>query len=171
MTEQRDIEYVAAVFVDRSTAEAAVAELRSLGMANEHLGVAVHDPDQRVFEDDVERDEMVAIEEGALVGLPVGVLAGMGIMAVALPGIGTVAVGGLLAAGGAAGALIGAFLGGLVGVASADSELEERRVWEEYQLQPGDILVVARSHHHPTLVREVLQKHGGHHVEHRPGSE
>ncbi len=165
MTKQEDIQYVAAVFIDRPAAEAAVAELRSLGMANEHLGVAVHEPGQRVFEDDVEHDEMVSIEEGALVGVPVGVLAGMGIMAVALPGVGTVAVGGLLAAGGAAGALIGAFIGGVVGVAAADSELEERRAWEDCRLQPDDILVVTRSHHHPALVQGVLQKHGGRRVD------
>ncbi len=167
MTRQREMEYVAAVFDDRSAAEAAVDELRALGIADEHLGVAVHDPDQRIFEDDVEHDEIVAIAKGAAVGVPIAVLAGMATAAVALPGIGSVAAAGLLAAAGAASAPVGAFVGGLVGVASADSELEERRAWEEHHLRPGDTLVVARSHDRPNLVRDVLEKHGGTYVEHR----
>lgn len=171
MTAHQDDDHVAAVFTSTQAAETAIAELRSIGIADEHLGVALHEPGQRVFEDDVEHDEAVAIGEGALAGAPLGALAGMGLVALALPGIGTVAVGGLLAAGGAAGAIFGAFFGGLIGMTTADRELEERRRWEGHLLRPGEILVVARSHQKPTQVRTTLERHGGHVVPPHPPEE
>jgi hypothetical protein len=171
MTGRMSTDHVAAVFMNRASAEAAVAELRSLGIADEHLGVAIHEPGQLVYEEDVEHDEAVALEEGVLAGVPLGALAGMGLVALALPGIGAVAVGGLLAAGGAAGMLIGGFVGGIVGLTTADHEVEERRMWEDLPLRPGNILVVARAHQRPARVRKALQDHGGSLVDLRPVAE
>jgi hypothetical protein len=153
------------VFTARTAAEDAVAGLRSEGIAGEDLGLAIHRATDLAFEDDVEHDESVAIGEGVLVGVPIGALAGMGLVAVALPGIGTVAVGGLLAAGGAAGGVFGAFMGGLLGLVKADPELSRREAWERHRLAPGEILVVARSHEQPDVVRSVLTRHGGRFVE------
>jgi hypothetical protein len=161
MAEREDQEYVAAVFSRRSDAETAVERLRAAGIADEHLGVAVREPGQQAFEVDVEHDELHAVDTGIVKGIPVGVLAGMGLVALTLPGIGTVAAGGLLAAGGAGGALIGGFLGGLVGLARASHELEESRAWEDYPLQPGEILVVARGHDQAARVTAILAHEGG----------
>lgn len=157
--------YIGAVFTDRESAQDAVTELQALGMADEHLGIVIHGLTDQAFEDDVEHDETIAIEEGVLAGVPLGALAGMGLVAVALPGIGTVAAGGLLAAGGAAGGVFGAFLGGLLGMAATDRELRNREAWERLRLEPGEILVVARSHDQPGTMRSVLTRHGGRLIE------
>jgi hypothetical protein len=161
MTSQESQEFIAAAFAKHVDAEAAVDRLRSAGIADEHLGVAIREPGQQVFEADVDHDETHAVEEGIVAGVPVGVLAGMGLVALTLPGIGTVAVGGLLAAGGAAGALIGGFVGGLVGLVRADHELEESRAWEDYPLRPGEVLVVARGHDQAARVGAILKQEGG----------
>jgi len=161
MTSQDSREFIAAVFSRHVDAETAVDRLRSAGIADEHLGVAIREPAQRVFEPDVDHDEAHAVEEGIAAGVPVGVLAGMGLVALVLPGVGTVAVGGLLAAGGVAGALIGGFVGGLLGLVRTDHELEESRVWEDYPLRPGEVLVVARGHGQAPRVEAILEREGG----------
>jgi len=161
----RDSKHIGAIFTNRLEAEAAVNELRTLGIADEHLGIAIHEPGQLVYEEDVENDEAIAAEEGALVGAPVGVIAGMALIALVLPGVGPLSAGGLLAAGGAAGALIGGFVGGVAGLATIQHEAEERRKWEDHHLPPGEVLVVARDHQQPTRVSSVLTGHGGRLVE------
>lgn len=156
-----DPEFLVAIFTRRADAEMAVDELRAIGIADEHLGVAVHEPGRRIFEPDVDRDELHFAEKGALIGVPMGAIAGMGLMTLALSGVGTVAVGGMLAMGGASGALAGGFIGGFLGLAAGGHELEERYAWEEYPLQPGELLVVARAHRRANRVRRILERNRG----------
>ena len=165
MTADRDLKHIGAIFSNRLDAEAAVNELHMLGIADKHLGIAIHEPGQLVYEEDVEHHEAVSAEEGALVGAPVGVIAGMALVALVLPGVGTISAGGLLAAGGAAGALIGGFVGGVAGLATTQHEAEERRKWEDHQLRPSEILVVVRDHQQLARVSSVLMGHGGRLVE------
>jgi hypothetical protein len=89
-----------AVFADRVKAETAVEDLRRLGLADEHLGIAVYESDSYVFEEDADADVARGIEKGIVIGAPIGAVAGMTILALVIPGVGILGVGGILAAGG-----------------------------------------------------------------------
>jgi hypothetical protein len=47
---------IGAIFDSRATAEVAVEDLRHSGLADEQLGVAVHEPGTYIFEEDVETE-------------------------------------------------------------------------------------------------------------------
>ena len=151
-----------AVFVDRVTAETAVEDLRRLGLADEHLGIAVYESDSYVFEEDADADVARGIEKGIVIGAPIGAVAGMTILALVIPGVGILGVGGILAAGGISGALAGTFLGAFLGLAAEEHVLDEEWDWERVPLQTGQVLVVVAGHGHPEEVADVLQRHGGH---------
>lgn len=156
---------IGAVFADRPTAEAAVEDLRGSGLADEHLGVAVHESDRYVFEEDAETEVAHGLEKGTALGAPLGAVAGMTVLAVAIPGIGTLGVGGILAAGAITGALAGGFWGAYLGLTSQEHVLEEEWDWERIRLQPGEVIVVVDQHGHPDDVRETFGRHGGKLVE------
>lgn len=150
-----------AVFVDHAAAEAAVEELRSRGLGDEHLGIAVHAPDGYVFEQVTETEVVHGVEKGIAIGAPLGAAAGMTVLALIVPGVGTLGVGGILAAGGLSGALAGTYLGALLGLAAEDHVVDDEREWERIPLQPGEMLVVVSGHDHPDEVAEILRSHGG----------
>jgi hypothetical protein len=153
-------DHIAAVFADRHAAEAAIDDLREIGLGSEHLGVAIHHTDAVVFERDEEADLTHDVEADAETGALVGFLGGMLLFAVAVPGIGTLGAGGIAALGAASG-FGSAMLGGYLGVAAANEEFEQHERLRETPLQPGEILVVACSHGHPDLVERSFQRHGG----------
>ncbi len=155
-------EHLGAVFGERDEAEAAVEDLRHLGLADEHLGVAVRQPDGHVFEEDAETDVAHGIEKGIAIGAPIGALAGMTVLTLLVPGLGTLGVGGILAAGGLSGALAGTYLGAFLGLTAEEHVVEEEWDWERVPLQPGQVLIVVAGHGHPDQVTEVLVAHGGH---------
>jgi hypothetical protein len=149
------------VFTDRDDAEAAVADLRALGLADEHLGVAVHEGRLRAFEQEAGTAVAAGIGRGVALGAPIGAIAGMTVLALAVPGVGAIAVGGILAAGGVTGALAGGFWGAYLGLTSAEHALDDEWDWEKVPLEPGQVLVVVDQHGRPEDVREVLLRHGG----------
>jgi hypothetical protein len=155
-------QHLGAVFTDHAAAEAAVDDLRAVGLADEHLGVAVHQPDGYVFEEDTEATMARGAEKGVAVGAPIGAVAGMTAMALVVPGLGTLGVGGVLAAGGISGALAGTYVGAFLGLAAEEPVLEEEWDWERVPLQPGQMLVVVAGHGHEDQVADILQRHGGH---------
>ena len=140
-------DHVAAVFADRVYAEAAIDDLREVGLGSEHLGIAIHHSDTVVFERDEEHDKIDDVEVGAALGF----LGGMLLLGIAVPGDGTLGAGGLAALG-AAGGFGGAMLGGFFGVAAASDEFDEHQRLRETRLNPGEVLVVACGHDHPGLV-------------------
>lgn len=152
---------IGAVFAGRSEAEAAVEDLRRSGLADEHLGVAVHEPGDIVFEEDFEEEMTHKLEMGIAVGAPIGAIAGMTVLALIAPGIGTLGVGGILAAGAATGALAGGFWGAYLGVKSEELAEEDMWDWERVRLQEGEVIVVADQHGHPDDVQRILKSHGG----------
>jgi hypothetical protein len=153
-------DHLVAVFDERASAEAAVAELRRLGLGSEHLGVAVRGTGQVAFEHDAEVDMRRGVEVDAGAGAVVGFLAGFALLGVLVPVVGAVGVGGLLALG-AAGGFGGAMLGGYLGVASEDRALSVHEQIARAQLEPGQVLVAVCGHGHPDAAQEVLQRHGG----------
>jgi hypothetical protein len=149
------------VFDDRRSAEAAVEDLRRSGLADEHLGVAVHESDIYVFAQDVEAETAHGLERGIVIGAPIGAIAGMTVLALVVPGVGTLGVAGILAAGGVTGALAGGFWGAYFGIKAEGHMMEEEWVWERTPLQPGQVLVVVDQHGHPDEVKRILEGRGG----------
>jgi hypothetical protein len=149
-----------AIFDDQTTAEAAVEALRHSGLADEHLGVAVHGSDRYVFEEDVEAETAHGLERGIFVGAPIGAIAGMTVLALIVPGVGTLGVAGILA-GGVTGALAGGFWGAYLGLKAEEHVVEEERDWERTPLQPGQVMVVVDQHGHPDEVKRILEAHDG----------
>ncbi len=150
-----------AIFEDRTMAEAAVEDLRRSGLADEHLGVAVHESDTYVFEEDVEAETAHGMERGIVIGAPIGAIAGMTALALIVPGVGTLGVAGILAAGGVTGALAGGFWGAYLGIKAEEHIMEEEWDWERTPLQPGQVMVVVDQHGHPDEVKRILEGHGG----------
>ena len=158
-------EHLGAVFADRASAEAAVEDLRQLGLADEHLGVAVHQPDDHVFEEDPGAAVVHGIEKGIVIGAPLGAIAGITLLSLLVPGVGILGVGGILAAGGISGAIAGTYLGALLGLSAEEHVVDEELDWERVRLQPGQVLIVVAEHGHREDVGAALQAHGGHIIE------
>jgi hypothetical protein len=150
-------DHLAAVFADREHAEAAIEELRSLGLGSEHLGVAVRSGDTVVFEHDTESEMLHDLEVGAAVGMPLGFLAGIALAALTVPGI---AVGGLLAIA-SVGAGWGGFLGSYVGIGVGEKAANEHADIELLALRPGEVLVVVCGHGYPEQVLDTMRRHDG----------
>jgi hypothetical protein len=150
-----------AIFEDRVVAEAAVEELRRSGLADEHLGVAVHGSDSYVFEEDVAAEMAHGMERGIAIGAPIGAIAGMTALALIVPGVGTIGVAGILAAGGVTGALAGGFWGAYLGIKAEEHVMEEEWDWERTPLQPGQVMVVVDQHGHADEVKRILEHQGG----------
>jgi len=160
-------DHIAAILPNRQAAEAAVNELREIGLGSEHLGVAIRHGDHVVFEHDEEADMAHDTEKGMLTGAGVGFLAGMLLFAVAVPGVGALGAGGIAALGAASG-FGGSMLGGYLGVAMASDEFNSHETLREMSLGPDEILVVACAHHHPDLLEAALLRNGGRLVDATP---
>lgn len=155
-----DHDHIGAIFANRHSAEAAIDDLREIGLGSEHLGTAIRNRDRVVFEHDEAEDFLHDVEAGTGTGTVIGLIGGMLIFSLALPGIGTLGAGGILALGAATG-IGGAMLGGYAGVAAASRDLDEHQRLSHTPLAPDEVLVVACSHDHPKLVENALQRHGG----------
>lgn len=159
-----------AVFNDRDHAEAALRELKALGVADTDVSYVYASSGRMMTEDGAGTTKSVAAgtASGATTGAVVGALAGLAVANGILPGLGTLFVAGPLAtalgltgaaATTAAGAMTGAAAGGLLGaltglgVSASDAKIYEERV------KNGGILVTARSTV-ATGVRNVFTKFG-----------
>ncbi len=150
-------EHVSAVFPSRGEAEAAVANLREIGLGSEHLGIAVHQPEAVVFEHDEDSDLAHSAESGVAIGTILGFLGGMLVFGLAIPGVG---VGGILAMG-TASAFGGAMTGTYRGLYAASPEFDEHARIRHTHLKDGEVLVVACSHNRNSDVEDAFVRHGG----------
>ena len=166
-----DRSVVGALFGDRSSAEAAITELKDAGFAADQIGVAMRD---RTAEGSLIEDTGTAAAAsattgalgGGLLGGLVGFLVGVG--ALAIPGIGPVVAGGVLAstfgiAGGTAlaGAGIGAAAGGLVGALVGLGIPEEEARHFERGIHAGGTLVTVNAQGRIADALSILERHGG----------
>jgi hypothetical protein len=158
-------EHLGSVFPDRASAEEAVEELRRLGLADEHLGVAVHEVEDHVFDEDTGREVARGIGRGVAIGALVGAVTGMTLFTLLVPGATTLGLGGVLAGGALTGALAGGFWGAYIGLTVEEPLLDEEVDWERLGLEPGEVLTVVAGHEDPSEVKRVLGAHGGRLVE------
>jgi hypothetical protein len=150
---------VPAAFARRDQAEAAIDELRDLGLTDEELGVAVPEAVLReTLEDIAGTGEMKGTVAGFLIGAPVGSLAGIGLAALVVGGLPALGVGGILAAA-HVGAVWGMIYGGYAGLLARVHQEEEQ--WTEIPLSHEDILLVVRAGERAQQVHDIVVKHGG----------
>jgi hypothetical protein len=160
MSVEAIVDVVPAVFADRAQAEAAMAELRALGLRHDDLGVMVPDPAHHHLIDNSTKEALTGVEKGVIFGAPLGALAGIGLVALAVPGVGLLGLGGLLAIGAHAGALWGAIIGSYLGLTAQIHHLEDVEHRYEIPLDATDILVVVRAPDRAAEVCAILQRHG-----------
>ncbi|MBV9323261.1 MAG: hypothetical protein JO352_05680 [Chloroflexi bacterium] len=134
---------VPALFADRQHAEAAVADLRRFGIAENDIGIAVADPGRYQHRDPSDREVVGAVGRGAATGAPLGSIAGMALAGLTLGEVVALGVGGLLVAG-TGGLIWGGVIGGLVGVITRVRRRPEEDRWCEVELGGDDVLVVVR---------------------------
>jgi hypothetical protein len=159
---------VPGVFSHRTQAEAAIAELRTLGFTDEQLGVAVPDAlyhglgaAQRVEDQDIMGEEEVkGTISGFILGAPLGSLAGVALAALTFGGLGPLGVGGILLGAGT-GALWGMMLGAEAGLLAKVHSEEEEPHWSEIPLSHTDILIMVQARDRVAAVHEVIVRHGG----------
>lgn len=138
------------VFKSQNDAEAAIRELKQMGISDADISYLFTSKNARTPLDEA----AVGAASGATTGAVLGTLAGLAVAAGVLPGLGALFVAGPLAAalglaGGAAttaaGAMTGAAAGGLIGaLGGLGVGAEEARAYEE-RVKSGGILVTTHS--------------------------
>ncbi|MDB5100838.1 MAG: hypothetical protein JWM80_5259 [Cyanobacteria bacterium RYN_339] len=170
---------VSAIFSDRMQAEAAVEDLRRLGITDSQLSVISRHEGEAHFAgggggaviDDVRRTDDVAdaTGKGLLGGAGIGAL--FGLAAALIPGVGPFIAAGSLATilgatGGAiaAGAIVGATSGAVAGALTKAGYNEHEAKWYGAEVERGGVLLAVDTHGaaiSDTEVREMLVRRGG----------
>lgn len=154
------------IFETRDTAESAIAELKSLGIADADISYVYSVTEESTSVDGGNKAGEGAAS-GATTGAVLGAIAGLAVANGVLPGFGTLFVAGPLAtalgltgvaATTAAGAMTGLAAGGIIGALSGlGVKDEEARIYEE-RVKRGGILVTAKSLN-PKAVKEIFEKY------------
>jgi bacterioferritin len=157
---QRTIHHVVpGVFTNREDAEAAIVELRELGLMDEDIGLAVPDPERHGLEAESRTlEELKGTATGIAVGGTLGTLAGLAITGAFIAGAGVIGLGGLIL-GGVGGALWGAFAGAFGGFLAKVRMNPDEDIWYEIPLKSGDILLVAHAKELANEAHEVMHRH------------
>lgn len=166
---------ITAVFNDRTHAEAAISELRRMGVTDRHLSfISRHNGQTEMsggMANDNDRRPNDAAEgagKGLLAGAGVGAL--FGLAAAAIPGVGPFISAGVLAetlgtAAGAAtaGAVVGGAAGSLAGTLAQLGYTKDEAQYYGSAVERGDVLVAVETGNDvaPATVEEVLRRHGG----------
>ncbi len=167
------------LFNDRASADAAVDDLRAIGLDREDVSVVVQGREGvERFQGWDDRGEHrtdggdVSAGKGAAVGGLTGLLIGAGLMLI--PGVGPIfAVGPLAAglAGAVTGAVGGAVTGGIAGGLIHLGVPEEEARYYESRVGEGAFLVTVNCQGQDAEVREILSRHGAENVQDRAGGE
>ena len=159
MATSRTPEAIPAVFRTREDAEAAISELRGLGLRDEDIGVLVADPGRHRLVDDSARRALSGVTRGVVGGIPAGSLGGIGLTALALPDVGLIGLGGLLV-GAVGGAIWGSVVGSLQGLIARVRWNAGEDAWCEVPVGSEEILVVARAGGRGQQALRVMEQHG-----------
>jgi hypothetical protein len=157
------------VFGNRASAEAAITELRTLGVSDTNISYLYISEEGNTVSEGGKGDNVAGgAAAGVTTGAVVGALAGLAVANGILPGLGTLFVAGPLAtalgltgaaATTAAGAMTGAAAGGIVGaLAGLGVGEEEAKVYEE-RIRSGGILVTATTSD-PAAARDIFATNG-----------
>jgi hypothetical protein len=162
---------VTSIFNTYAQAEAAVTELRGLGVPDSHLSVVSRHLDTPSLADRaVNEDVSDAAGAGLMSGAGIGAL--FGLAAVFIPGVGPfIAAGALVSALGmgaatvATGALVGAGSGALAGALAKIGYEDQEANFYGGEIEQGFVFLAVNADEHvvasPALIREVIARHGG----------
>jgi len=159
---------VTAVFTDQTEAEAAVIELRRLGVTDTDFSFVARSEDEAVAAGASPDTAGKRAAKGAAVGAGAGLL--FGLAALAIPGIGPfITAGGLASALGttggalASGALVGGTSGAVAGALSRAGYSRDESEFYGPAVERGGVLVAVDTEGvvSPDQAREVLARHGG----------
>lgn len=160
------------IFDNRDSAEKAIEELKSLGIADTDISY-VYNSEQEITTEGGDRKVGEGAASGASTGAVLGGLAGLAVAGGLLPGLGALFIAGPLAAAlgltgaaatTAAGALTGAAAGGLVGaLVGLGVKEDEAKVYEE-RVKLGGILLTASHASGDDRIKEIFDKHGAEEV-------
>jgi hypothetical protein len=142
----REHDHIAAVFASRDDAEAAVTDLRRLGLGSEHLGVAFRGAEHLAFEHD-ESAGPTRHHDGRRRRCR-WIPGRVALFAAAIPVIGVIGVGGIPVAGAAPG--LGGAMFWRLHVAAGNRALDEHDDIGHTPLNQGEVLVAVCSHGHLT---------------------
>ncbi|MBX4199009.1 general stress protein [Candidatus Parcubacteria bacterium] len=155
------------IFEKRADADAAISELRALGIADTDISY-IYTAEEGGETVEVGNQAGEGAASGATTGAVLGAIAGLAVANGLLPGFGSLFVAGPIAAAlgltgvaatTAAGAMTGLAAGGLVGaLAGLGVPDVEARVYEE-KVRRGGILLTAKSLN-PAAVKDVFKKYG-----------
>ena len=161
---------VAGLLPDVESAKQALRELRAYGIPEDHIGLAMRQPDEAAPPPEAPapatEDAAAGAVGGGIIGGFAGLLAATGVVVV--PGLVPLLAGGALAsalgmtgAAVAAGAGVGAAAGGLVGglVSINVPETAARRYDEA--VRQGRVLITVKTNQDPAPIRAILERHGG----------
>lgn len=144
------------VFKNRADAEAAITDLRALGLKDSEISyVSMNKDDDKISQRDATGNAVAeGTASGAATGGIVGAVAGLAVATGVLPGLGTLLVAGPIAAAlgltgaaatTAAGAMTGVAAGGIIGALSGLGVSQSDAREYESRLRKGGIVLVARS--------------------------
>jgi hypothetical protein len=134
---------VPAVFSGRAQADAAVAELRRFGIADEDIGVAVAAPGRYRRREPSDRNFVESAGRGTAAGAPLGTVGGITLIGLTLGEVVALGAGGLVLAG-MGGLVWGGVIGGLIGVITRVRRHKDEDRWCEVELGASDVLVIVR---------------------------
>lgn len=154
-----------AAFEDRSSAQAAIRELASMGFREDQIGVTSREiSSEGAVEYEEDAGDVTYAGEGGMAGLAagagVGALWGLGVVSGVLPAIGPAIAGGALAAilsSAAAGAAAAGLAGTLIGLGIPRDEAE----YYEEEFKAGRTIVTVQTGGRYADVLAVLWRHGG----------
>ena len=145
---------VAGVFETKADAEAAIADLRKIGLLDESIGLVVPDPEQHMPVEKRAREELKGTMAGALIGVPIGGLAGLAAVMLFIPGAGAIAL-----AGAVGGALWGAYIEGVAGFTARVRNDPDEDLWYEIPIRSGQILVIAHAKERAHEAHDATHRH------------
>ena len=152
---------IAAVFPNRSDAEAAVDELYDAGVADDHLWRTVRSSRHMVMDDDMDRVVFRSIGHWIALCLPLGAIAGVVLAYFGATAAGEAITPITLLAGAFGGFMGGVFFGSVIGIIRRDDVLYGHDRWTDVPLDADEMLVVTHTHGRDDLVKEVFTEHHG----------
>lgn len=153
---------VGAIFPNRRLAAEAVSDLLSSGFAHDELATAEWLEGRYVIASDIGREMGRSLFWGGVIGVIVGAVAGALLTLAIWRSAGTLAA---LLVGAAFGGAIGWIFGAYFGLIRRRPELWDQQDWEHVEIEDGEVLIVMAEKESPGLVEEILERHGGRHVE------
>lgn len=164
---------ISAIFDTHAEAQAAVSDLRTLGLGDHDLSVIAHHKGTtttRAGDGEVTDEDHRNVLRGVLGGGALG--AGLGVAALAIPGVGPVAAAGAIAAAAVPeamgiGAAVGAIGGTLNETLTKHGVSEEDAGYYNDRFKDGGVVVTVEDNGiDPDSIREVLYRNGGHNASH-----